>query len=275
MRPPDETLSTAALVALARAEATHDEGDPDEYWDLVAELHDRDPLEVWALLAPLAGDADPRVQQLVPHVLRHLGHEAQPLAVQTLQVFAQMLAAAPHPDVLAAIGTACIDFYDAQVVTLLAPHAAHPSEDVREAVGEALRRYQQPEALAALMHLSRDPVAGIREWATYCLGSQLPLVDGADIREALAARLTDAHPETRAEAVVGLGLRGDARALGPLLAQFERGFFGVALFEAARGLASPVLLEALRALETAALSDEERTELTAALAACGGSTAHA
>ncbi|MDP1915538.1 MAG: hypothetical protein Q8L14_04775, partial [Myxococcales bacterium] len=84
-------------------------------------------------------------------------------------------------------------------------------------------------------------------------------------------RLVDRHEPTRDEALVGLGLRRDARALGPLLTQFERGFIGVALFEAARVMASPTLSAALRALQQKpGLTDEEREELDAAVAACGG-----
>jgi hypothetical protein len=70
---------------------------------------------------------------------------------------------------------------------------------------------------------------------------------------------------------VGLGLRRDARALGPLRTQFERGFIGVALFEAARTMASPMLAQGLRALQRRpSLTDEEREELDAAVAACSG-----
>ncbi len=265
--------TTAELFARAQAEALHEEGDPDVYWELVSELHDRDPEEVWALVAPLATNEDLRLQQLVPDVLRSLGREAQPLATQTLALFARMVAADPPADVLACIANACVDFHDDAVVTMLAPHAGHSEEAVREAVLHAIRRSSRPEALAALISLSRDQVDELREWATFALGSQLPLIDGPELREALAARLTDSHEPTRDEAVIGLGLRGDARALGPLAAQLERGFVGVALFEAARALASPKLTAPLEALlQQANLSDEERVELAAALEACAQSS---
>jgi HEAT repeat protein len=260
-------VNTAELFSRAREEAVNEDGDPDVYWELVSALHDGEPEEVWALIAPLPGHDDVRLQQLVPDVLRHLGREAQPLATRTLELFAQMLTASPPAELLACIANACVDFHDASVVTMLTPHAGHSDEAVREAVLHAIRRSSRPEAIAALINLSRDAVDELREWATFALGSQLPLVDGPEIREALAARLTDAHEATRDEAVIGLGLRGDARALGPLRAQLERGFVGVALFEAARALASVHLLEALLAVTTAKLSEEELAELNAALTA--------
>lgn len=261
--------TTAELFARARAEALDEEGDPDVYWELVSELHDREPAEVWELVAPLATHEDLRLQQLVPDVLRSLGREAQPLAAQTLELFAKMVAASPPAQVLACLANACVDFHDDAVVTMLAPHAGHSDEAVREAVLHALRRSARPEALAALISLSRDSVDELREWATFALGSQLPLVDGPEVREALAARLTDSHEATRDEAVIGLGLRGDARAIGPLSAMLERGFVGQALFEAARALAAPKLREPLEALlKSEKLEEAERAELVAAIEAC-------
>ncbi|MDP1828062.1 MAG: HEAT repeat domain-containing protein [Archangium sp.] len=263
-------MSTAELFSRAQAEAVNEDGDPEAYWEVVNALHDAAPHEVWSLVAPLATHDDVRLQQLVPDVLRGLGREAQPLAAQTLELFAKMVAAGPPAELLACIANACVDFHDAAVVTMLAPHAGHSDDGVREGVLHALRRSSHPDALAALINLSRDGVEELREWATFALGSQLPLVDGPEVREALAARLTDAHEPTRDEAMIGLGLRGDARAIGPLRSQLERGFVGVALFEAARALASPKLAEALRALEkNPKLTDDERAELTAAIAACG------
>ena len=268
-----EPGATAALFSLARAEAVNEDGDPDVYWELISTLHDHDPAEVWALVAPLATSDDVRLQQLVPDVLHRLGHEAQPLAMETLALFGQMLGASPVPELMASIANACVDFHDPEVVRMLVPHAAHADAAVREGVLHAVRRSSKPEALDALITLSRDRLEDLREWATFALGSQLPLVDAPEIRTALAARLTDPHEPTRDEAVIGLGLRGDSRALGPLRAQFKRGFSGLALFEAARALASPVLKDSLQALSgnpkvMEALSEEERAELGAALAAC-------
>jgi len=189
-----DSLTTMELFALARAESVDDGGDPDRYWALVCALRDREPLEVWALLLPLATHEDLRLQLVVPDVLRGLGHEAQPLASQTLALFAQMLAAGPPADLVACIANACVDFHDGAVVTMLAAYAKHENAAVREGVLHALRRSSHPDAIAALLSLSRDPVDELREWATFALGSQLPLVDGPDVREALAARPSRADP---------------------------------------------------------------------------------
>lgn len=261
----------AALLARLQAEALDETGDPDEYWQRVEALWDCDAQEVWAVLAPLADAEDPRLQQLVPDVLSRLGHEGQPLFFETLEVFQRMVAREPSAEVLAAIAEACARFHDPSIATMLAPHARHPVLAVREAVLHAIRRSAHPRALEALISLSRDEDPELREWATFALGSQEPLVDGPEVREALAARLTDAHGPARDEAIVGLGLRRDTRALGPLKALLEQGFGGQALFDAARALASPVLLAPLAALDAKAssqLTDDERSALAAALGAC-------
>ena len=56
----------------------------------------------------------------------------------------------------------------------------------------------------------------MRDWATFALG-MLASQDTIELREALVARLEDPDPETRLEAVHGLALRGDRRAVEPAL----------------------------------------------------------
>ncbi len=70
------------------------------------------------------------------------------------------------------------------------------------------------EALNALIELSADADAKVRDWATFALGT-LAEADSPALRDALAARLDDADEDTRMEAVHGLALRGDERAEAP------------------------------------------------------------
>ena len=68
----------------------------------------------------------------------------------------------------------------------------------------------------ALVELTSDPEPGIRDWATFALGTLSPQ-DTPVLRDALAARLDDSDDDTRIEAVHGLALRGDTRALDAVL----------------------------------------------------------
>ena len=93
---------------------------------------------------------------------------------------------------------------------LLAQHA-HEDPDVREAVAFALGGREGEDVMAALIELSGDASSGVRDWATFALGT-LAREDSDELRDALAARLDDPDSETRLEAVHGLAVRGDHRA---------------------------------------------------------------
>ena len=84
------------------------------------------------------------------------------------------------------------------------PTSARPSRS-RSAGAEG------DDVLAALIELSADASSGVRDWATFALGT-LAREDSEALRDALAARLDDPDEETRLEAVHGLAVRGDHRA---------------------------------------------------------------
>jgi HEAT repeat protein len=94
--------------------------------------------------------------------------------------------------------------------------AAHEDARVREASAIALAGRGASQAVDALIRLSRDEESDVRDWATFALG-MLSAHDTQELREALAERLGDADPETRLEAVHGLAVRGDTRAVEPAL----------------------------------------------------------
>ena len=70
------------------------------------------------------------------------------------------------------------------------------------------------------MTLSTDRDTSVRDWATFGLGSMIAR-DTQQVRDALMARIGDADPDTRGEALVGLAARGDLRATEPLLKESE------------------------------------------------------
>jgi hypothetical protein len=113
---------------------------------------------------------------------------------------------------------------DASVVVAL---RGHESADVRRAVAVQLPFLTEgepgAELLAAAIGLTADPDPGVRCWACFTLGQQWPHVDTPELRRALADRLDDIDVETRHEALVGLAVRHDGRALPYVRAELERG----------------------------------------------------
>lgn len=106
---------------------------------------------------------------------------------------------------------------DGSAVPELLGLAGHQEGEVRRQVAASLAGIVPAghgRALAALVELSGDHDARVRDWATLAL-AELP-DDPPAVREALAARLTDPDPETAAEAARGLALRQDPRAVEAL-----------------------------------------------------------
>ena len=126
------------------------------------------------------------------------------------------------PRVLAVIAEALGHLGEPWGLSWLLRLRRHPDAGVRDGVVSALAGRTNPLATDALIELSVDPDPAIRDWATFALGALAPQ-DSPALRDALAARLEDADPEARIEAVHGLALRGDARAVEPALELLERG----------------------------------------------------
>lgn len=101
-------------------------------------------------------------------------------------------------------------------------HARNPERVVRRAVTLALFDLvsgDHAEGVAALVGLSRDTDAEVRDWATTALAALD--ADTPVLRAALAERLDDADPDTVAEAAQGLARRQDPRAV-PVLERLLR-----------------------------------------------------
>ncbi|MBI2388095.1 MAG: HEAT repeat domain-containing protein [Deltaproteobacteria bacterium] len=259
-------------------EATKDDGDA--YWKAIDQLRSHPAEKVWEKITPLAHHPDPQLQALVPDVLRYFPERTEDDVDRTVALLGDMLATPRIEDVIASIAAAFVDLRrPAAAVDLMLPFVGHPSAEVRRCVVHALLGAQDPRAVAALITLSSDDDPEIRDWATFGLGSQLgepgapDFVDGPTLRDALAARLDDTCDDARAEAIVGLAMRKDPRAVPAIAKELSGGPFGSLVIEAARWAADPALCKVLRSLASDAklveeFDEEERQTLAAALDAC-------
>jgi hypothetical protein len=93
--------------------------------------------------------------------------------------------------------------------------------------------------------------------------------DTPEIREALFARLSDPHDETRGEGLVGLALRKDERVIEPLIADLSSGNAGRLTLEAAEAIGDARLYPALVELKSCCSTDTPNAALLEdALASC-------
>ena len=97
--------------------------------------------------------------------------------------------------------------------------------------------------LAALVEMSRDADARVRDWATFAIAARDD--DGEDVRRVLIERTTDRDFDARSEAIWGLARRRDPRALPLLLEALQGEEVGILFVEAAAYLADPQLIEPL------------------------------
>ena len=164
----------------------------------------------------MAGDPDPVSRGVAAYLLGQLGTPVRTFPAESAAALDAMAEKETDPEVLAAIAHGFGHLGEEYGIDTLLELAAHPEARVREAVAISLAGRAQDAALEALIALSADDATDVRDWATFALGSLAPQ-DTPELRDALAARLQDPDPETRLEAVHGLAIRGDKRAVEPAL----------------------------------------------------------
>jgi HEAT repeat protein len=145
----------------------------------------------------------------------------------------------------------------------------HPLPRVRYATTHMLIAGKEDErTVAALITLSADTDPLTRDWATFGLAQQMEKRDTPEMREAFVSRLSDPDKETRTEAILGLALRKDLRAIQPLIDALADDEPSCMNYKAAWVLASPELCPALLAFGQR-LPEYEHELWLAAMKACG------
>jgi hypothetical protein len=143
----------------------------------------------------------------------------RPFAARALPLLRELSREAREPELIQAVVLGLGHHGDAAALPEILRHAGHPDAEVRNQVALSLFGLvpgDHAEGIEALITLSRDVDAHVRDWATTALAGVD--ADTAEIREALAARLGDRDVETAAEAARGLAIRQDPRA-APALAR--------------------------------------------------------
>jgi len=270
----NDPRSTAELIHLALTEP-----DEDAAWEPVGILQYRATREVLDSAQHLCASGTAKERELGANILGQLGIPERAFPEECFQILRKMLAPEDDPGTLNAIAVAFGHLDDPRCIDLLIPLKAHPDSNVRFGLVHGISGHNHPAAIQTLIELSSDEDDEVRNWATFGLGiltfaksPDIIFVDSPAIRDALAARLSDAFAEARMEALVGLARRKDQRAFDPLLEELTEDDVDEMAIEAAEELGDPRLLSALQELKHRWPESRSREEewLDKAIASCTG-----
>jgi len=207
---PDRSFDD--LLRLARDEWTSDA----EWAPYLSALAYRGDEEVLFRARGMTEDGDPLERGIAAFLLGQLGTPVRTFPAESAAALEAMAEHEQDTGVLEAIAHGFGHLGEPYGLDTLLRLSGHEDARVREAAAIALAGRGAAPAVDALIRLSRDEESDVRDWATFALG-MLSAHDTQELREALVDRLGDADAETRLEAVHGLAVRGDARAVEPAL----------------------------------------------------------
>jgi HEAT repeat protein len=259
----NDPRSIEELVRLALTEQNEDAEE-----EAVTILHCKGSREVLESATRLCASDSADERQLGANILGQLGMPDRTFPDECFEILAAMLTKETDPNVLECIGVAFGHLNNPKAIELLLPLKRHANSDVRFGVVLGLTGHDRPDAIEALIELSRDGEEMVRTWATFALGTMIP-ADTPEIREALLARTSDLHDETRGEGLVGLALRKDQRVIELLISDLSSGNAGRLTLEAAEAIGDPRLYPALIELKSYCPTDAPNAALLEdALASC-------
>lgn len=234
-------VPTLARRALLRDHLSHN------YWSCVDELPTRGGDEVFVAATELCRKRNNACRTLGADILGQLGPPNRPYREASLEVLWALLVSTRSPQVISAALIALGHLQeesDTRKVRLVASYATHASQRVRLGVASALFAKADRTSISTLIHLSRDRVASVRDWATFGLGAIE--LDSPRIRAALLDRLDDPDADTRCEALLGLAKSKSPMVRERLVAELEKEAPTSLVFEAVEELGDPTLLPLMK-----------------------------
>lgn len=262
----NDPRSTQEIIQLAITTT-----DEDICWDSIWILQARGGTAELAAAAELCASDRPNDRIVGVNILGQLGIPERTFPQACGDVLLKLISIEEDSNVLAALGIAFGHLQDPRGVLPLVKFKAHPNPGVRMSVVLGLTTQEDELAIESLIELSADDDGDIRNWATFALASQVE-TDTPVLRDALFDRAIletgadDPSAEIRGEALLGLAIRKDNRAIDPLIEELENESVSVLAVEAALALADARLYPALTALQQ--WWDLEPELLASAIASC-------
>jgi HEAT repeat protein len=242
LNPKDDPRSVNELFLVALCES-----DEDLFWDAIGALHWRATREILDRALGLCKSRCAVERRVGADILGQLGVPDRAFPEECLRTLLDMLEREQHRDVLQAILVALSHLGRSEAVLPVSRFRHHVDSDIRYGVVLALSGHTMPEAIAALVELTKDPACHVRDWATFGLGTLVD-VDATEVRDALMERISDHDDDTRCEALVGLARRADRRVIPALKSELRSECVYTLAVEAAEHIGDPQLLAPLMAL---------------------------
>jgi HEAT repeat protein len=231
--------------------AALNESDEETAWNAVTVLHFRGTKQVLEKAEALCHSKSAVERRLGADILGQLGVPRRTYPRECVSLLVAMLDQETNADVLQAIFVAFSHLGESDAIEPALKYQGYPDSEVRHGVVLALTGCQDERAIDALIELSHDQDALVRDWATFALGQQSTF-DTPAIRTALADRLTDSDYETRCEAIMGLALRGDRRVIPFISKELTSNSVGCLILEASAAIADPTFYPLLLAIRNSA-----------------------
>ena len=215
----------AEIDALFRATLEGDYDD-DAPWDSITKLRDLGTREVFERSVVWVQSEDSRLRLRGIDILAQLGsvsgHPETAFSDETRALVLETLERDQDPAIIDSCIIALRHVGTSDDIPIVLGFVSHPDHQVRHAVAVTLGSFSDDaRSIEGLLTLIRDRDKGVRDWATFGLGSSAK-PDSKEIRDAFVQRLRDRHRETREEAIAGLANRRDLRVLPFLIRELQR-----------------------------------------------------
>lgn len=262
----DDPRSTDELIDLALKER-----DPYRHYQLVCLLQQRGTPEVYEAAKKLLASTFPSLRKTGVDILSQSTLQEKTFPDDTATHIVALLDDKEYDaGVLSSICQALCHTNDDAIIARLAELAEHYNPGVRQALARTFGAFEHDIALQTLLRLMEDRDEETRFWATFGVGSLNEKANSPDIREALFTRLEDRSVHTRAEALYGLTIRGDERAIDALMKELSGTEVSVLAIEAAIEIRDPRIYPSLVELKFCCENTDRwmQTKLERALIAC-------
>jgi len=251
----DMNRPTLKLIADA-----YKEDDPDKYWDIIRELHERGTNLEFDAARTLTKSDNSMKRKIGADILGQLCWEKDKFQEdsfqkESVQILISLLSD-KNNDVIYSAAVALGHRKAEEAIPHLMKLKSHKDNSIRLGVVLGVTGYENLYAIDTLIELSKDSERDVRDWATFGLGTQCE-VNTPELRTALKARLSDEDSEIRGEAIVGLANRKDKDIAKAILKELKSDETGVLVLEAATLIADKKFLPTLKKWHETLKNDDD------------------